>query len=111
MSEATMVVLEKRGREPDVALDEDLEWLRETTTDAQEVVTCAACGAELTTAEQAVAMRDETAPDVQLEASGGITLENIAAIASSGVDFISVGALTKDVQALDLSMRFAQPKR
>jgi len=40
-----------------------------------------------------------------LEASGGITLENIRDIASIGVDFISVGALTKDIQATDYSMR------
>lgn len=42
----------------------------------------------------------------KLEASGGITLNNIRRIAESGVDFISVGGLTKDVQAVDLSMRF-----
>jgi nicotinate-nucleotide pyrophosphorylase (carboxylating) len=42
----------------------------------------------------------------RLEASGGITLENIRAVAETGVDAISVGGLTKDVQAVDLSMRF-----
>jgi nicotinate-nucleotide pyrophosphorylase (carboxylating) len=42
---------------------------------------------------------------VPLEASGGITLENIRAYAETGVDFISVGALTHSVQAVDLSMR------
>lgn len=41
-----------------------------------------------------------------LEASGGITIRNIRAIAETGVDYISVGALTKDVKAVDLSMRF-----
>lgn len=41
----------------------------------------------------------------RLEASGGITLDNIRRIAQSGVDYISVGALTKDVRAIDLSMR------
>jgi len=41
-----------------------------------------------------------------LEASGGITLENVRAIAQTGVDRISVGSLTKDVKAVDLSMRF-----
>lgn len=39
-----------------------------------------------------------------LEASGGITLENIAEIAQSGIDFISVGAITKSVHAIDLSL-------
>lgn len=43
---------------------------------------------------------------IELEASGGISLESIAAIAATGVDYISVGNLTKNVQAVDLSMRF-----
>jgi len=42
----------------------------------------------------------------QLEASGGVSLENVRAIAQTGVHRISVGSLTKDVTALDLSMRF-----
>jgi len=43
---------------------------------------------------------------IKLEASGGITLETVRAIAETGVDFISVGSLTKHVRAVDLSMRF-----
>lgn len=42
----------------------------------------------------------------KLEVSGNITLENIREIAETGVDYISVGALTKHVRAIDLSMRF-----
>lgn len=42
----------------------------------------------------------------KLEASGGVTLENIRSIAETGVDYVSTGALTKDVKAIDLSMRF-----
>ena len=42
----------------------------------------------------------------RLEASGGVTLENIKTIAATGVDYISTGALTKDIHAVDLSMRF-----
>lgn len=42
----------------------------------------------------------------KLEVSGNVTLETLATIASTGVDYISVGALTKHVRALDLSMRF-----
>lgn len=45
-------------------------------------------------------------PPAELEASGGITVKNIYAIAETGVDYISVGALTKDIKAADLSMRF-----
>ncbi len=40
------------------------------------------------------------------EASGNITLDNIHAVAKTGVDYISTGALTKDIKAIDLSMRF-----
>ncbi len=43
----------------------------------------------------------------QLEASGGITLQNVRAVAETGVDRISIGSLTKDIKAVDLSMRFA----
>ncbi|MEO9382533.1 carboxylating nicotinate-nucleotide diphosphorylase [Chromobacterium phragmitis] len=42
----------------------------------------------------------------ELEASGGVDLDSVRAIAATGVDRISVGKLTKDVRALDLSMRF-----
>ena len=45
---------------------------------------------------------------IELEASGNVTLETIRAVAETGVDFISIGALTKHVRALDLSMRFEQ---
>ena len=40
------------------------------------------------------------------EASGNITLDNIHDVAVTGVDYISTGSLTKDVKAVDLSMRF-----
>jgi len=43
-----------------------------------------------------------------LEASGGVGLENVAEIAATGVDFVSVGALTHSAPALDLSMRLEQ---
>ena len=46
-----------------------------------------------------------------LEVSGGVTLERVADIAACGVDFVSVGALTKHVQALDLSLRLGTPPR
>ena len=55
----------------------------------------------------AVAMnRAHPRSPMKLEASGGITLESLRAIAETGVDFISVGSLTKHVRAIDLSMRF-----
>jgi len=45
-------------------------------------------------------------PPADLEASGGLTLDKIVKVAETGVDYISVGALTKNVDAIDLSMRF-----
>ena len=42
----------------------------------------------------------------KLEASGGVSQKSIAAIAETGVDYISIGDLTKNIQAIDLSMRF-----
>ncbi len=54
------------------------------------------------------ALRDavsHTAGSADLEASGNVTDETLVAIAQTGVDFISIGALTKHVRALDLSMR------
>ncbi len=44
---------------------------------------------------------------VEVEASGGITLDNVRAIAETGVDFISIGALTHSVKALDISLELS----
>lgn len=49
-----------------------------------------------------------TNKQAKLEISGNVNLETIGKYASTGVDFISVGALTKNIQALDLSMRFVK---
>lgn len=45
----------------------------------------------------------------KLEASGGITQDNLRAYAETGVDYISIGALTKDIRAIDLSLRIISP--
>lgn len=56
---------------------------------------------------QAVKMRDANDhPHVALEASGGVDLDSVRQTALTGVDYISVGALTKHVRAVDFSMRF-----
>jgi nicotinate-nucleotide pyrophosphorylase (carboxylating) len=58
-----------------------------------------------------VALRDENAggaDGVSLEASGGVTLENVREVAETGVDFISVGALTHSAPNLDFSMLLEQ---
>jgi nicotinate-nucleotide pyrophosphorylase (carboxylating) len=58
---------------------------------------------EIDTLRKAVAL---TAGRASLEASGNMSLDTVRAVAETGVDRISVGRLTKDVRALDLSMRF-----
>jgi nicotinate-nucleotide pyrophosphorylase (carboxylating) len=55
---------------------------------------------------EAVALNAGAQRPLKLEASGGITTEAIREIAETGVDFISVGSITKHVRAVDLSMRF-----
>ena len=56
--------------------------------------------------EAVAANRTHRNGPIKLEASGGITLETIRAVGETGVDFVSVGSLTKHVRAIDLSMRF-----
>lgn len=60
---------------------------------------------DLTELREAVAMRDER-HRVRFEASGGVNLETVADIAETGVDFISVGALTHSAPALDIGLDF-----
>ncbi|MFM5423334.1 carboxylating nicotinate-nucleotide diphosphorylase [Aeromonas veronii] len=60
---------------------------------------------DVTMMREAVAINQGRA---KLEVSGNVTLDTLAEFAATGVDFISVGALTKHVRALDLSMRFIQ---
>jgi nicotinate-nucleotide pyrophosphorylase (carboxylating) len=53
-----------------------------------------------------VERRNAVAKDIQLEASGGITLETIVNIATTGVDRISVGAITHSAPALDIALDY-----
>jgi nicotinate-nucleotide pyrophosphorylase (carboxylating) len=56
--------------------------------------------------KEAVRRRNEKAPQVQLEASGGITLHKVRAIGETGVDRISIGALTHSAPALDIALDY-----
>jgi len=55
----------------------------------------------------AVELNTTRGKTVKLEASGGVSLQTVREIAQTGVDFISVGALTKHVKGIDLSLRLA----
>jgi nicotinate-nucleotide pyrophosphorylase (carboxylating) len=57
---------------------------------------------------EAVAQRDQSAPEVELEASGGVRLETVRQIAETGVDRISVGGLTHTVRSLDIGLDWSE---
>lgn len=79
---------------------EDLQQLREALAAGADVLLLD--NMDVGQLREAVAINQGRA---KLEASGGITLETIGAIAQTGVDFISIGAITKHLHAVDLSMR------
>jgi nicotinate-nucleotide pyrophosphorylase (carboxylating) len=92
-----------RRAAPDLTVEVEVETLQEL----REALDCAPDRImlddfDLAGLREAVAI---AAGRVPLEASGGMSLDAIRAVAATGVDFISVGALTKHVRAIDLSMR------
>lgn len=98
----------RRAREmhPSVTLEvevENLDELTEALEASPDIVMLD--NFDLATLRQAVVKADG---QTRLEASGNVSLETIRQIAETGVDFVSVGALTKDVRAIDLSLRFEQ---
>ena len=94
---------EAKTLQPEAKVEVEVETL-------EELETAIAAGADIALidnfsiadTEKAVALSDGK---IELEASGGIRLEDIEAIAKTGVDYISVGDLTKTIVPLDLSMR------
>lgn len=79
-----------------------LEQLKDALAARPDIVLLDNMGPELL--REAVEIRNSQAPGVQLEASGGINLTNVAAIAATGVERISIGALTHSAPALDLGL-------
>jgi nicotinate-nucleotide pyrophosphorylase (carboxylating) len=94
-----------RASRPDLAVEIECR-------DLEEVASALAAGADRLLLDNmdprslsdAVALRDAGERRPELEASGGVTLENVAEIAAAGVDYISVGALTHSAPALDVSL-------
>ena len=58
---------------------------------------------------QAVALRNRAMPDVRLEASGGVRLETLRAVAQTGVDRVSIGALTHQATSIDIGLDYEPP--
>ena len=106
----------RRSREAQPAMPVEIE-----VRNSEEVQAALDAGAErilldnmtISGLRSAVAARDAAAadggPGAELEASGGVSLTTVPEIASTGVDFISVGALTHSAPALDLSLLFEAP--
>jgi nicotinate-nucleotide pyrophosphorylase (carboxylating) len=83
---------------------EDLTQLREAIDSGADIAMLD--NFSLAAMREGVALNAKAKRPLKIEASGGITSENIRAIAETGVDFISVGSITKHIHAVDLSMRF-----
>jgi nicotinate-nucleotide pyrophosphorylase (carboxylating) len=83
---------------------ETLEQLREALGEKPHVVLLD--NMRIEQLEQAVALRKLLQPQVKLEASGGITLQTLAIVARTGVDYVSVGALTHSAPALDSALDY-----
>lgn len=98
-------VTQAKNRSPGLFLEVEVE----TIAQLEEAIAAGAQRVLLdnmdgTTLRQAVAINQGR---LELEASGGITLDNIRETAETGVNYISVGGITKHLHAIDLSMRFA----
>ncbi|HEB83026.1 MAG TPA: carboxylating nicotinate-nucleotide diphosphorylase [Gammaproteobacteria bacterium] len=99
---------EAQFRNPDIPVEIEVENLDELqlaiTAGADRVLLD---NFDLQQLKQAVNLcHKDSGQKVVTEASGNITLKNIHEVAGTGVDYISIGALTKDIRAIDLSMRF-----
>jgi nicotinate-nucleotide pyrophosphorylase (carboxylating) len=97
-----------RKRSPRVPLEVEVENLDELVealgTDADRIMLDDFAIADV---ERAVELRNtHFGSRKELEVSGGVSADGLAAIAATGVDYVSVGALTKHVRAIDFSMRF-----
>ena len=100
-------VARARHTSPDLLVEievEDLDELDQALAAGADI--CMLDNFNLEAMAAAVARRAARASQATLEASGNMSLDQVAAVAATGVDRISVGALTKHVTAVDLSMRF-----
>jgi nicotinate-nucleotide pyrophosphorylase (carboxylating) len=97
-----------RKRSPQVMIEVEVETLEQLdealTTDADRIMLD---DFPLDAMREAVRRRDARGGRrPQLEASGSVSVDTLQAIAAAGVDFVSIGAMTKHVRAIDFSMRF-----
>ncbi len=102
----TQAVAQAKKLHPGIKVEveaENLAEFREASTAGADVIMLD--NFDLLTMREAVL---DNVGKIKLEASGGVNLESVRGIAETGVDFISVGQITKNVVAVDLSMRFEE---
>jgi nicotinate-nucleotide pyrophosphorylase (carboxylating) len=100
-------VARARETSPELTVEVEVESLDELDEAlAANADICMLDNFDLQQLADAVERRQASGCAAQLEASGNMSLDQISAVAATGVDLISVGALTKHVEAVDLSMRF-----
>ncbi len=83
---------------------ENLEEFREASKAGADIIMLD--NFDLDLMAKAVAENKSNGGQIKLEASGGVNIKTVSGIAKTGVDFVSVGQITKDIYAVDLSMRF-----
>ena len=101
-----IAINEARKKHPELKIEievENLDELQQALDAKADIIRLDSF--EYDTIVQAVKQTDHKA---QLELSGNVNIDTVARFASTGVDFISVGALTKNIRAIDLSMRFSK---
>ncbi|MDO5552424.1 MAG: carboxylating nicotinate-nucleotide diphosphorylase [Planctomycetia bacterium] len=86
-----------------------LDQLRDVLTQHPDIVLLDNMSCE--TMRNAVTLRNELSPETELEASGGITLQTLRAVAESGVERISLGALTHSAKNLDLGLDYEMERK
>jgi nicotinate-nucleotide pyrophosphorylase (carboxylating) len=107
VAEAVRLAREKHGRNVPLEVEVDtLEQLDVALASSPDIILLDNMPPE--TLREAVRRRNAAAPDVKLEASGGVRLDTLRAIAETGVDRVSVGALTHSAVALDIGLDYLQ---
>ena len=107
----TNAITQAKRLHPDIKVEvetEDMEEFREASKAGADIIMLD--NFDIISMREAVEENKENNASrdhkIKLEASGGISLDTVALIADTGVDYISVGEITKDIKAVDLSMRF-----
>ena len=101
----TQAIAQARNLHPDIKVEVETENMQEFTEASQAKADIIMLdNYSLDDMREAVALNKGS--NIKLEASGGINLQTVRPIAETGVDYISVGEITKDIKAVDLSMRF-----